>query len=244
MVENKEKIKRFFNEIPKKTLNCILYHPKMIDYETYIFAYFSVIFSTSILSAISFVPSTYLNNNGETFKGFIEIPTDIFGKPMLQYMQNNVTFIKEDKSKTILKATDIAAFEFALEDKKYFYRSYINQLKPKVFWNENDKIFLQVVKSGSLTLLLAYDNIGTGAGHRADTNTSHGGVVMAKSYYLHKPGELLVEVHPFTFRKKVAAFLKDCPKVADAIVSKELKMKDIKKIVAIYNSNKSKQTSS
>ena len=202
----------------------------------------SVICSISILSAMTYVPSTYLSNNGETIDGFIQIPTDIFGKPMFQYLQNKVTFIKKDKSKITLNAVDIAAFEFTLKQKKYFYKSYVNQLKPKIFWNENDKVFLQVIKSGDLTLLLAYNRIGTGAGHRVDTNTSHGNIVMAKSYYLHKPGELLLEVHPFTFRKKVATFLNDCPKVADAIVSKKLKMKDIKKIVVLYNNNKSNET--
>lgn len=198
----------------------------------------SMLFTVITLSASSFVPASYLSNEGETVHGFIEVTKDIFGKPMLQYMQNNVTFINENKETIRLKASEVNTFQFILKDKNYLYKSYVNQLKPKIFWNENDKVFLQVVKSGTLMLLLAYDNIGTGGGYRTDTNSSYGGEVMAKSYYLYKSGEAMVEVHPFTFRKKVGEFLKDCPSISKDISTKKLKVKDIKTIVSMYNKRK------
>ena len=200
-----------------------------------------LIFSTTYLSAVSiYVPASYTTAEKETYEGLIRIPTDLFGKPLLQYMQDNIEFVNRKDEVTILKANEIIQFRFDLESETYLYYSFINQIKPKVFWSVEDRIFMQVVEQGKLTLLIGYNNKAAGTAYRDDTGTSGGsGTVASKEYYLHKKGEALKIVRRLSFRKYMRDYFKDCPELIEEITNKKLKIKDLPEIVMTYNLLKS-----
>jgi hypothetical protein len=163
------------------------------------------------------------------------IPVGLFGGgPNTEALQKRVRYLDAKGKKRWLKPDQAKEFRFSLNGQGFrmVSRPYVGSL-----FAASPNVFLLQVIDGPVKMF-EYRMTTRSAGGPNMPSTSNQTI----SYLLQRGEEKLNEPNVFGFKKEMAEYFADCPKLVALIEEKEFKRRDIGEIVIFYNTqcNKSR----
>lgn len=192
----------------------------------YSLAIFAILMSVAAY-AIEKIPGQIISGSQPMEVTFL-VPVGLFGgEPDIERMQRGIRYIDANGKKRKLKPGQATEFQF----------NYNNQTYRMV-----SQLYASDMFSSTSFMLLLIDGPVRMFEHRYTQRQSTGpnGMGMTTQtviYLLQKGSDPLYQPRLLGFRKDMAKYFADCPKLVSLIEGKEFRRNDLDEIVAYYNNN-------
>lgn len=176
--------------------------------------------------------------NGEAFAVKLKVKVSVFSREVnCGLLQKKIVFFNSRGKRYKLRPDDIESLEFEYFGRKYLMYSVDDNLTFSRF----RKILLKVEQDGYLKRFIYFERQSGGFyGSNGMYNSSSYTVAID---VLKKGNGPLYRVGSFRFKKYMAEYFRDYPKLAEKISNKELRYRDLNTIIDLYNTWHTEQNS-
>jgi hypothetical protein len=174
----------------------------------------------------------------ETKEVVFNIPVKFFTQePNYEKLQYKVRYYDASGKKVTLRPTNAQEIQFTHNFKNIRMLSTNNTLGLGSLFTNNTKIFLHLEMDGQLKLFRFYYTQNNAGMYNPSTGGMTGGYsYTVENYILQKGDGELKRPRGITFKKDMAEYFKECPKLVEMIESKDFRKGDLESIVRFYNS--------
>jgi hypothetical protein len=197
-----------------------------------------IIFVFSLQTAIfaAKVTGYYITRNNDTVYATIKVPVGWFtGEISYISLQSKIKYYNSTGKKVALRPADAKKVYFEYDGETVVYLSCENTIGLWTsLFDDGKYIFLKLEIDGPLRLFTYYRQQQSGGYYNGTTWTGSYSYTIEK-YVLQKNGRELFRPAGMFFKKDMAAYLSDYPELAQKVLNKEFRQRDMEEIVEEYN---------
>lgn len=178
------------------------------------------------------IPGQIISNQ-DTLQVTLDIPVKaVGGQISFDKLQNKLTVYKKKNVSEVLLPENIDAFQFEYEGELIKFQSVENTLKVGGKFSKKDKVFLRVLREGSLQIYRYYYFSNQPGRTKANQHMDSGERnPLENKYVIHLSGKKLIKVQENSFRKDMTEYFADCPVLVQLIESKEITASHINELI-------------